>query len=70
MRKFDNKIIKRKVTLTIEFEKDKLDKTFNPIQLENSLLTVLKQALNEDRLIIKETVVRTSTDIYFDTIII
>lgn len=70
MSNFDKKKNKRRVILTIEFEQDnELIKSYDPIELEGSFLFVLKKALNEDRLIIKETEVKT-LDLFFDTIII
>lgn len=71
MSKFDKKIIKRKVIVTIEFEQDnKLIQSSDPIELEDSLLEVLKKALNEDRLIIRETEIKISGNLFFDTVLI
>ncbi|AKK74455.1 hypothetical protein OK18_19180 [Chryseobacterium gallinarum] len=63
--------LKRKITLTIEFEIDnKLVRSNDKTELEYSLLDVLKEALNEDRLIIKETEINSTSELFFDVIII
>lgn len=61
---------KRKITLVINFEKDKLPKTEDIRELEYRLISTLKEALNEDRLIIKEIDIKSPLEIEFETIII
>ncbi|UDQ55012.1 hypothetical protein LJF28_04920 [Chryseobacterium indologenes] len=71
MTKLDKKKNKRKVIMLIEFEQDnKLVRSFDPLELEDSLLAVLKKALNENRLIIRETEIKKSEELFFETIII
>lgn len=62
---------RRNFILNVEFEIDnQVAKTIDLIEIETSLLTALKEALNEDRLIIKETEIKSSKDLVFDIVII
>lgn len=62
---------RRNIILNVEFEIDnQVAKTIDLIEIETSLLTALKEALNEDRLIIKETEIKSSKDLFFDIVII
>lgn len=60
---------KRQITIILDFEKDKLVKSDVVIELEYSLLEILKEATIKDHLIIKETTIL-EDEIIFETIIL
>lgn len=61
---------KSKIVLNIELEKDNFPNTDNKLELEYHLHQMLKDALNEDRLIIKSLDDTDRKELKFDTIII
>ncbi|WP_027380268.1 hypothetical protein [Chryseobacterium daeguense] len=61
---------KRKITITVEFENDKLPKTDDMIELEGEIIEALKEALNQDRFVIKNMEVQTPLNIKIESIII
>lgn len=61
---------KSKIVLNIELEKDSFPNTDNKLELEYHLHQMLKDALNEDRLIIKSLDDTDRKELKFDTIII
>lgn len=61
---------KKKISIILEFGNDTLPNTEDKRELEYSLLTILKEALNEDRLIVSETDIKSNSEIEFKTVII
>ncbi|GAA5096821.1 hypothetical protein GCM10023210_31100 [Chryseobacterium ginsengisoli] len=61
---------KRKIIITLDFEKNSFPDTEDLKELEYSLLYILKEALVKDNLIVKETIITDSEEIKFETIII
>ncbi|MCT2563966.1 hypothetical protein [Chryseobacterium herbae] len=61
---------KRKINIELTFENDKFPTTKDTKELEYSLLSTLKDALNEDRLIVQDVKIKSHLEIDFETIII
>lgn len=61
---------KRKIILNIEFENYPFSSMKNGNELEAQILSVLKDALNEDRLIIKEVESSNADELEVETIVL
>lgn len=61
---------RRQINIKLDFENDKFLTTEDTRELTENLLSTLKDALNEDRLIVQDVEIKSSMEINFDTIII